>query len=107
MQSATAIDFSKNELAKYRFWQALFALPYVKRVILFGSRAQGTHRPTSDIDLMVEMDAPDIRHWDRILEIIEESDTLLLTDCVNYFDALKQPALLRNILKDGVVIYER
>jgi predicted nucleotidyltransferase len=67
----------------------------------------GTHRPTSDIDIMVEMDKPDIRNWDRILEIIEESDTLLTTDCVNYFDALKQPALLQNILKYGVVIYKR
>lgn len=41
--------------AELQTLRAVFArFPQVEEVILFGSRAQGTHRPSSDIDLAIK-----------------------------------------------------
>ncbi|MGQ0797296.1 MAG: nucleotidyltransferase domain-containing protein [Methanobacteriota archaeon] len=36
-----------------RFLNRLVQVPRPERVILYGSRARGTHRPTSDYDLLI------------------------------------------------------
>ena len=76
----------------------------VKKVILYGSRARGDYRKTSDIDLAIE-GCPD---WEvsEIRETLEEeAPTLLTFDVVNLEKAPKE--LKENILKEGVVIYEK
>jgi predicted nucleotidyltransferase len=40
-------------LTEYRFLERLAALPFVQAVWLFGSRARGTARERSDIDLAI------------------------------------------------------
>ena len=76
----------------------------VKRVILYGSRARGDYRKTSDIDLAIE-GCPD---WEisEIRETLEEKvPTLLTFDVVNFEKAPE--GLKENILKEGVLIYEK
>ena len=75
----------------------------VKRAILYGSRARGDYKKTSDIDLAIE-GCPD---WvvSEIRETLEEeAPTLLTFDVVNLEKAPE--SLKENILKEGVVIYE-
>lgn len=74
-----------------------------QRVILFGSRARGTNRPKSDIDLAVE-GCPDFAGpCDRLQN---ELWCLLKLDVVNLDDDL--PADLRGeIRRDGRVLYEK
>ena len=41
-----------------------------RRIILFGSRARGDHRPDSDIDLFIEMELdPDVKGRERVRRI--------------------------------------
>lgn len=47
-----SIDFVKLQ-GKYQFLHALKDLPYVEKVLLFGSRARGTAQERSDIDLAI------------------------------------------------------
>jgi predicted nucleotidyltransferase len=77
----------------------------VSRVILFGSRARGDQNVRSDIDLA--FDARDLSdsEWIAILNLLEETPTLLKIDAVRYNDASDD--LQTQIDQQGIVIYER
>lgn len=80
-----------------------FAKQYnIDTVILFGSRARGDFKKRSDIDLAVS--GGNIPAFS--LAIDEETDTLLKYDVVN-LDKHIDKALIDNIKKDGVIIYEK
>ncbi|QJD79793.1 nucleotidyltransferase domain-containing protein [Spirosoma rhododendri] len=80
--------------------------PPVSRVVLFGSRAMGTHRPGSDIDLAIEGD--DLGLWDivNLLDALEELDLLYSFDLLNRQN-IAEPALIDHINRVGVPIYNR
>lgn len=72
---------------------------HIEKLILFGSRARGDFRRTSDIDLAVS-------GGDFALDVEEETSTLLKYDFVD-LDRKVQKELLKSIEKEGVVIYEK
>lgn len=74
----------------------------VSRVVLFGSRARGDFKRTSDIDLAVE--GGDFERF--ALDVNEETATLLEYDIVD-LDSEIQEELLDSIKKEGKVIYEK
>lgn len=74
----------------------------VKRVELFGSRARGDYKRTSNIDLAVRGgDIPRFR-----LDIEEETSTLLKFDIVD-LDSQMQDELRESIRREGKVLYEK
>lgn len=74
----------------------------VRKVILFGSRARGDFKKTSDVDLAV--DGGDIPRF--AVDIEEDTWTLLKFDVVDLNRDI-QEELLESIRKDGIVIYEK
>ena len=74
----------------------------VRKVILFGSRARGDFRRTSDIDLAVS--GGDFKRF--ALDVDEETSTLLEYDIVN-LDAEMQDELRESIKKEGRILYEK
>ena len=73
----------------------------VKKVLLFGSRARGDFKRTSDIDL-----AALGGNVDRFaLDVKEDTSTLLKYDIVN-LDRDMQDELREAICREGIVIYE-
>lgn len=86
-------------------WSKLMAVlcsqPKIKRVILFGSRAKGSHRPASDIDLCLiadELTLPEKLSLDSAI------DDLLLPWKVDLvvLDSIDNPALHDHIQRVGV-----
>ncbi|MCI9624931.1 MAG: nucleotidyltransferase domain-containing protein [Lachnospiraceae bacterium] len=73
----------------------------MKRVLLFGSRARGDYRKTSDIDLAVS--GGDAVRFS--LEAEEVISTLLFFDVVN-LDGPVQKELLESIQREGKILYE-
>lgn len=74
----------------------------IEKIILFGSRARGDFKRTSDIDLAVSGG-----NFDRFaLDIEEETSTLLKYDIVN-LDQSMQQELRDAINKEGRVLYEK
>lgn len=72
------------------------------RIILYGSRARGDYKETSDIDLAIISS----RSAHALKEILnEEIPTLLKFDVINFSKA--ENALKREILKEGIVLYEK
>ena len=72
------------------------------KVILFGSRARGTHKPGSDIDVALDIDEPiKLREMSRIrvtLENLPMSLEIDIVDMHNIPDELKQI-----IAREGIV----
>ena len=80
-----------------------FAQKYsITKIILFGSRARGTHTERSDIDIAVYGGDFDHFYWD----VQEKIHSLLMFDIIQA-DASISDELRQEIEKDGVVIYEK
>jgi len=79
--------------------------PEIHRAVLFGSRAMGTHRANSDIDLC--LDAPELPFSDflRLSSKLEELFFPYSLDLVlrHHID---NPEFLNHIERVGVTIYE-
>ena len=78
--------------------------PAIRRVMLYGSRAKGTHRNGSDIDLCIE--APDMT-LSELLEIEGRIDDLLIPWKVDLslMHRVENPDLLEHIRRAGKVFY--
>ena len=74
----------------------------IRKVLLFGSRARGDFKRTSDIDIAVT--GGDFERF--ALDVNEETSTLLEYDIVN-LDREMQDELRESIEKEGVVLYEK
>lgn len=74
----------------------------IEKVILFGSRARGDFRRTSDIDIAVT--GGDLARF--ALDVDEETSTLLEYDIVN-LDRDMQDELRESIEKEGRILYEK
>lgn len=67
-----------------------------KKVILYGSRAKGTARERSDIDIAVS----GVKNFDELVEEVEKLLTLYSVDIVN-MDTCKNQLLLEDIGQYG------
>lgn len=85
--------------------RVLSAHPEVTKAMVYGSRALGTHRPGSDIDLTL---AGQIK-WAELHQIETELDNLDLpyTIDLSIESQIENPALLQHIKDHGQTIYER
>ena len=80
-----------------------FAKKYaITKIILFGSRARGTHTERSDIDIAVYGGDFEHFYWD----VKEKTNSLLMFDIVQA-DVAISDELKQEIEKDGVTIYEK
>jgi predicted nucleotidyltransferase len=79
-------------------------LPGVRRVLLFGSRARGDHRPRSDVDLAVDADESPAARL-AALDLVDDAETLLPIDLVWLPEA--PPALWAEVQREGIVLFER
>lgn len=81
----------------------IFSKEYnIQRLILFGSRARGTHTDRSDIDIAVSGGDFDSFYW----AVKEKVHSLLLFDIVEWNADISEE-LKKEIERDGVVIYEK
>lgn len=72
----------------------------LSRVVLFGSRARGTNRERSDVDLAVT--GKNVADFQFMLE--DEADSLLSFDVVDMGSIVSQK-LKQNIEREGVCLY--
>ncbi len=73
----------------------------IRKVLVFGSRARGDYKRTSDIDLAVE--GGNVAAF--TVDVEELTSTLLEYDVVN-LDGMVQKELLESIEKEGIIVYE-
>ncbi|MBU4524604.1 MAG: nucleotidyltransferase domain-containing protein [Desulfomicrobium sp.] len=85
---------------------ALALYPEVEEAILYGSRAMGTFKPGSDIDLTLI--GENLTH-NLMLGIMFDLDDLLLPWMIDLsiFDTIDHPGLREHIDRVGQTLYER
>lgn len=77
----------------------------INRIVLFGSRARGSNKPTSDIDLAVYV-LPEFISKGYFSSEIDDLATLFKIDVV-FINDHTDTNLVENIKKEGVIIYEK
>ena len=95
---------SDNEIDALRLTFASF--PEVKEAIIYGSRARGNYRISSDIDITLKGEE---LTYTQLALLDEKIDLLYLPYFVDIslFDSLKDSNLVENIVRDGQVFYQR
>ncbi len=79
-QEAPSVDLTPEELALLR---SVFRSE--PRVLIFGSRALGTSRPFSDLDLCIQRDAPiPLTELAAFRDLLRESNLPYLVDLIDY-----------------------
>lgn len=93
-------DAVERLCAVFRAW------PQICTVLLYGSRAKGTYRQGSDIDLTIEAEGLSL---EQLLAIENQIDDLLLPWMVDLSikARIDNPALLEHIERVGVPFYRR
>lgn len=76
-----------------------------KRIILFGSRAKGSHTRHADFDFALDAPPPDISAEREIREKMEEIGGLYKFDLV-FLDSIEED-FKKIILRTGKVLYEK
>ncbi|GFO64469.1 nucleotidyltransferase domain-containing protein [Geomonas paludis] len=77
---------------------------HIDKVMIFGSRAKGTEKPYSDIDLAVIAPEMGSAEFSRLLDELDALDLVFKLD-VLHFDTLPQPKLRKTIELHGKQFY--
>ena len=87
--------------------QTVFShFPILDKVILYGSRAKGNHRPGSDIDLTLVAEGLDDRTFARIESELDDLLLPLRLD-LSLYSAITDAELIGHIQRVGKVLYDR
>ena len=78
----------------------------IEQVILYGSRAKGTHKPFSDVDITLLGIGLSRSHLNRLMADIDESSLPYFFD-VSILNKITDLDLMEQIEKTGVVLYQR
>ena len=83
----------------------LAEVPAVKKAVIYGSRAKGTYRPGSDIDLTLFGDGLDVDILGRIATRLHESPIPYQVD-LSIFELIDHAGLREHIQRVGQPFYE-
>ena len=98
------VGLSKNELDEIT--RIFKKFPGIQEAILFGSRAMGTFKKASDVDIALkgQMTLPIVA---RIKALLEEESPLPYTFDIVDYQTIETPAFKEHIDKHGKSIYKR
>jgi uncharacterized protein len=83
------------------------AFPEISQLILFGSRAKGTYKTGSDIDLAIKGERANYDTAIRLSEVLNEELPLPYFFDVLRYEDIHEPRLVEHINRVGVVVYDR
>ena len=81
--------------------------PEIEKAILFGSRAKGTHKPGSDVDIAVLGDKIDFDAIARLHTMLEEESPMPYFFDILDYSHTPHADIRAHVDRVGIVIYER
>ena len=97
------LGLSETELSTLR--EVFTKFDAIEEVILFGSRARGSHQKASDVDLTIKGKNIDLNTLTKLKYILEEKTNLPYFFDVVIYDKITNDALKKAIDEGGVVLY--
>lgn len=97
------LGLSETELSTLR--EVFAKLDAIEEVILFGSRARGTHKKASDVDLAIKGKNIDLNTLSKLKYNLDEETNLPYFFDVIVYDKISDEALKRAIDEGGERIY--
>lgn len=97
------LGLSETELLTLR--KVFTKFDAIEEVILFGSRAFGTHQKASDVDLAIKGKNIDLDTLAKLTYTLEEQTNLPYFFDVVIYDKISDDALKKAIDESGVVLY--
>lgn len=100
-----AFGLSPSQLDEIK--RVIASCDWVERAVVFGSRAMGTQKPGSDVDICVfgsRVGAAEVTELSRRLN--NETTTAFMIDVLAYAQ-IDNPSLRHHIDQDGVVVFDR
>lgn len=103
ISSQTNSGLADEHIGKIR--KVFESYPSINAVILYGSRAKGTYRNGSDIDLTLQGNRKGLQQ--DIYRISDDLEELMLpyTFDLSIFDEIENPNLLEHIERVGVIFF--
>ena len=83
------------------------AFPEIEQLILFGSRAKGTQKPGSDVDLAIKGESVNDATAIRLSAVLNEEQPLPYFFDVLHYEAISTTELAEHIDRAGVLIYAK
>lgn len=97
------LGLSDKELSTLR--EVFTKFDAIEEVVLFGSRARGTHKKASDVDLAIKGKNIDLDTLAKLQYTLEEETNLPYFFDVVIYDKIKDDALKRAIDEGGEKLY--
>ena len=82
------------------------ANPGIQKILIYGSRARGTHRKGSDVDLAIVGELEGTALW-RIRDLLNEIMSTIYFYDVVHLDTLAEGDFKNQILKEGQTIFHK
>ena len=95
---------SKNDISLMQ--KVLQSFPEIKQCLLFGSRAKGTHKKGSDIDLAVKGKEVSYETTIRFSRFLNEELPLPYFFDVVHYESIQNPDLIDHIDRVGVILHQ-
>jgi len=83
------------------------AFPEIDSVVLFGSRAKGTQKIASDVDLAIKGESVTYETAVRLADMLNEEKPLPYFFDVLHYESIDEPRLVEHIDRVGVVLYSK
>ncbi|MEE9368754.1 MAG: nucleotidyltransferase domain-containing protein [Pontiella sp.] len=87
--------------------EMLKRFPHVEQAIVFGSRAKGTFKTGSDVDLALRGELLSFEEASRIAYLLNEETSMPYTFDVLQYETIKSPELVEHIDRVGVVVFQK
>jgi predicted nucleotidyltransferase len=81
--------------------------PAVEQAIVFGSRAKGTFKKGSDVDLALKGKSLSFEQVSRISYLLNEETSMPYRLDVLQYETIKSPELVEHIDRVGVIVFQR
>ena len=96
-----SIEFGLSQRDREKIRSVFVSHPEIEKVLIYGSRAMGTYRNNSDIDLALVAPA---MSFDKLIKIENELDDLLLPYKIDLslFHTIENSGLIDHIQRVGV-----
>lgn len=100
------MPFGLNDIELARLKQIFAADERIETVILYGSRAKGTHKAFSDVDITLTGD--NLTHEDLVRLSLAIDDLLLPYQFdISILRTIRNEAIVSQILATGITIYRK